>query len=168
MKKIISDMCLYWVYLAGIAVLLIVMMTVINIAAFSLDKLARLFDTNVYGLSGYEDVIRLLISCIILMFFPWAQLQKGHVSIEFFTNLLSTHALAIIDKIWLSVTLIVVIFLVVLMYFGLLESYHDGALSRILGIIEWPFYIPGIISLLLWIVVIIYQLFFEQREAIKG
>jgi hypothetical protein len=36
------------------------------------------------------------------------------------------------------------------MVLGLLETRADGALSRVLGWPEWPFYLPGIASLLLW------------------
>jgi len=163
MEATIRKICLYWVYLAGIMIIAIVLMTVLNITAFGLDKIARVFDSNVGGLPGYEDLVRLLISCIALMLFPWAQLEKGHIAIEFFTEKLSPHIQNFLDKIWLSVTLVLVGFLAVMMYLGMIESYNDGALSRILGWNEWPFYIPGIISLILWDIVLFYQVIVEKK-----
>lgn len=168
METIIKKICLYWVYLAGIMILIIVLSTVFNIAAFGLDKMARLFDLNVGGLPGYEDLVRLSISCIALMLFPWAQLEKGHVSVDFFTENLATHLQIILDKVWLIVTFVLVVFLSITMMLGLMESYDDNALSRILGWSEWPFYIPGIISLILWALVLFYQIFLEKRGHIDG
>jgi len=55
-----------------------------------------------------------------------------------------------------------------LMYLGLLESKDDGALSSILGWHEWPFYIPGIISLFLWAIVLIFQIFVHKGEKLNG
>ncbi len=168
MEATIRKICLYWLYVAGIMIIAIVLMTVLNITAFGLDKIARLFDYDVGGLPGYEDLVRLLISCISLMLFPWAQLERGHVSIEFFTDNLSTYTLIVLDRIWLSVTLILVIFLAITMCLGMMESYGDNQLSRILGWTQWPFYIPGIISLILWGVVLFYQILIEKRGHIHA
>lgn len=149
-------------------ILTIILVTVFNIAAFGLDKIARVYDLNVGGLPGYEDLVRLLISCIALMLFPWAQLEKGHVSVDFFTENLSTHLQVILDKIWLVATFVLVVFLGITMVLGLMESYGDNALSRILGWSEWPFYIPGILSLVLWGFVLFYQIFLEKKGHSNG
>ncbi len=163
MEKTLKKISLLWVYLAGIMIVLIVVMTVFNITSFSLDKIARMFDSNVGGLPGYEDLVRLLMSCIALMFFPWAGLEKTHIAIEFFTENFSKKNLIIIDKFWLIVTQILVIFLAIMMFLGMIESYEDGALSRILGWAEWPFYICGILSLILWSFVLFYQIVLEKE-----
>lgn len=168
MENLLRKVCLWWVYLSGVLLLLVVMTTVINITAFGLDKVARIFDSSVYGLSGYEDFVRLLISCIALMFFPWAQAQRGHVSVDFFAAKFSKKFQQTLDIFWLSCTLLLVIFLGVLMFLGLLESKADGALSSVLGWAEWPFYIPGIISLILWAAVLCFQIFVHKGEKLDG
>lgn len=163
MEKTLKRITLLWTYFAGIMLVLIVTMTVFNISSFSLDKIARIFDSNVGGLPGYEDLVRLLMSCIALMFFPWAQLEKVHISIEFFTDKFSKKNILMIDKLWLIVTFILVIFLAIMMFLGMMESYEDGALSRILGWSEWPFYICGILSLILWAFILFYQIVIEDK-----
>ncbi len=168
MEALIKKACLWWVYLSGVLLLVIVLVTVINISAFGLDRIARLFDMNVSGLSGYEDFVRLTISCIALMFFPWAQAQRGHIAVDFFANKFSTKLQQRLDMFWLGLTLILVMFLGVLMFYGMLESKEDGALSPILGWTEWPFYIPGVISLFLWTIVLAYQLFINKGEKLNG
>lgn len=164
----LKKLCLWWVYLAGILLFIVVTTTVINIAAFGLDKVARIFDSNVSALSGYEDLVRLLTSCIALMFFPWAQAQRGHVAVDFFANKFSPKVQQYFDMLWLSCTLVFVVFLTILMFMGMIESYEDGAVSTTLGWAEWPFYGPGIISLALWAVVLAFQIFLHKGGKIDG
>lgn len=168
MEALLRKTCLWWVYLSGVLLVIVVLTTVVNITAFGLDKVARIFDSNVAALSGYEDLVRLLISCIALMFFPWAQAKRGHVSVDFFAERFSPKFQQFLDIAWLSCTLILVIFLGVLMYLGMIESQDDGALSAILGWAEWPFYIPGIISLGLWALVLCFQIFIHKGGELDG
>lgn len=168
MEAKLRKICLWWVYLAGILLLITVLTTVVNITAFGLDKVARIFDSNVSALSGYEDLVRLLTSCIALMFFPWAQAQRGHVSVDFFANKFSDKWQHFFDILWLSCTLILVIFLGILMFMGMLESFDDGSVSSTLGWFEWPFYIPGVISLILWSFVLMFQIFLHKGGKLDG
>jgi TRAP-type C4-dicarboxylate transport system permease small subunit len=50
------------------------------------------------------------------------------------------------------------------MTLGLAETRADGALSPVLGWPEWPFYLPGIASLLLWAMVAVLQIFEGERD----
>jgi len=168
MEALLKKVCLWWVYLSGLLLLIVVITTVINISAFGLDKIARIFGSNVGALPGYEDFVKLLVSCIALMFFPWAQAERGHISVDFFANKFSSNWQKYLDILWLSLTLILVVFLGILMFLGMLESREDGALSSILGWIQWPFYIPGIISLFLWSLVLMYQIFINKGEKLNG
>lgn len=168
MESLLRKTCLWWVYLSGILVTIVVLTTVINIGAFGLDKVARIFDSNVSALSGYEDLVRLLTSCIALMFFPWAQAKRGHVSVDFFADKFPLRWQYILDILWLSCTLLLVVFLAILMYYGLIESFEDGAVSTTLGWVEWPFYIPGIISLFLWTLVLMFQIFLHRGGKLDG
>ena len=51
------------------------------------------------------------------------------------------------------------LFLAYWMRLGMIETQEDGALSRVLGWEEWPFYLPGIASLILWAVIALAQIF---------
>ena len=42
------------------------------------------------------------------------------------------------------------LFLAYWMFQGMVESRADNALSPVIGWPIWPFYIPGVVSLLLW------------------
>ncbi|MBO0333002.1 TRAP transporter small permease [Sneathiella sp. CAU 1612] len=147
-----------WALLAGVLTLLIVLATTINTAAFGADKIARLFGANVAGLAGYEDFVRLTISAVALMFFPYCQRRKGHVAVDLFADHFSVQIQQILEKIILVLTILLALFLAYWMSLGMISAYQDFASSPILGWPNWPFYIPGILSLVLWALVAAMQL----------
>ena len=61
-------------------------------------------------------------------------------------------------------TIALALFLAWWMALGLLETRADGTLSRVLGWPEWPFYAPGVLSLLLWAAVAACQLGEAARD----
>lgn len=168
MEAWIKKSCLFLVYVASFLLLVIVFVTVYNIGAFGLDRIARVYGYSIEGLPGYEDFIKLAISCVALMYFPWTQYKRGHVSVDFFSQKLSNKVQVALDKTWLFVTFCFVNFLALYMYKGMIESYEDGAVSSILEWSIWPFYIPGIISLVLWGIVLGYQILFQDRSKINA
>lgn len=147
-----------WALLAGILTLLIVLVTTINTATFGADKIARLFDANIAGLAGYEDFVRLAISAAALMFFPYCQRQKGHVAVDLFAEHFSTRTQYMLNSVTLILTTLLALFLAYWMTLGMISAYEDFASSPILGWPNWPFYVPGILSLILWAVVAAAQL----------
>lgn len=152
-----------WALLAGILTLLIVLVTTINAAAFGADKIARLFGANVAGLAGYEDFVRLAISAAALMFFPYCQHQKGHVAVDLFAEQFSERVQQMLEKVILILTVFLALFLAYWMTLGMISAFEDFASSPILGWPNWSFYIPGILSLILWALVAAMQLI-EKRK----
>ena len=58
-----------------------------------------------------------------------------------------------IDVISLLGMTLLVLFMLYWMVLGMAETQADRAVSRVLGWPEWPFYLPGLISLALWALV---------------
>jgi len=146
----LSRIAAHWAVLGGLILVAIVLVTSTNIALFGADRIAGLWGSDVAGLSGYEDFVRLAISSAGLMFFPWCQARRGHVAVDLFVELLPVRARRELDRLWLALSAALAVFLLDWMVTGMLETRSDGVLSPILGWPEWPFYIPGLISLALW------------------
>ncbi|PKQ13442.1 MAG: TRAP transporter small permease [Alphaproteobacteria bacterium HGW-Alphaproteobacteria-1] len=151
--------------LGGIILLVIVAVTTTNTTAFILDRIARTFGANVAGLPGYEDFVRLAISGAALMFFPYCQAHRGHVAVELFMDRLPQIIQRGFDKMWLLVTVAVALFLAWWMVFGLLEARSDTVVTSVLGWPTWPFYLPGVASMLLWALIAASQVFGGARDA---
>ena len=155
-----------WAILGGLVILLIVAVTSTNVGAFGIDRLARLFGTHFPALPGFEDFVRLAISCAALMFFPYCQSKRGHVFVDLFTKSMPAGVQRALDVLSLVLTIFLALFLAYWMTLGLLETRADHAVSRVLGWPEWPFYLPGIASLILWALVAVAQLF-DSPEPIR-
>ena len=153
-----------WALLGGGLLLLIVLVTSVNAAAFGLDKLARLFGANVAGLAGYEDFVRLTVSAAALMMFPFCQLKRGHVAVDIFVDMTPVPVQRGLDFLALLLLAFLAIFLAYWMVLGAAETRADGNLSPVLGWPEWPFFIPGIISLVLWAAVCFSQLGAQSHD----
>jgi TRAP-type C4-dicarboxylate transport system permease small subunit len=148
-----------WAVAGGLVILAMMLVTLVNVGAFALDRLARLFGANVGALPGYEDFVRLAVSCAALMFFPYCQLRRGHVAVDLFVSLFPRVVKRALDRLWLAAIVALALFLAYWMCLGMLETRADRALSPVLGWPEWPFYLPGVISLLLWALVAARQIF---------
>lgn len=159
MRKALEKLTAAWAVAGGVVLLVIVGVTVTNIGAFALDRVARVFGTNVSALPGYEDFVRLAIGAAVPMFLPWCQMQRGHLAVDLFLKKAPPAIDRFIDRVSLVLMAVAALFLAWFMIQGMMETRADNALSRVLGWQEWPFYIPGIVSLILWAAVSVYQLF---------
>ncbi len=162
MANLLEKLAAWWAVLGGVVLLAIAAVTVTNVGAFGLDKIARLFGATVSGLPGYEDFVRLAISGAALMLFPYCQFKRGHVAVDLFVNMTPRAVRRVLDAVSLIAMAALAAFLAYWMVLGLLETRADGALSRVLGWPEWPFYLPGIASLVLWAAIAAHQVFENQ------
>ena len=168
MRLYLGQAAMIWAILGGIVILLIVAVTTANVGAFAIDRVARYFGSTFPALPGYEDFVRLAISCAALMFFPYCQLNRGHVFVDLLASRMSPGVKRALDTITLTLTVFLAVFLAYWMVLGMFETRADKAVSRVLGWLEWPFYIPGIVSLLLWALIAIAQIFEPNNGADNG
>lgn len=138
-----------WALAGGVLLLAIVGVTTANIALFSAHRIAEIWGGSVTGLPGYEDFVRLAISCTALMCLPFCQHRRGHVAVDLLAGRLG-RAGPMLVRLWDALTALLAVFLAIWMVRGMAETRSDGVLSPILGWPEWPFYLPGVASLLLW------------------
>lgn len=148
----------WWAIAGGLVLLAIVLVTTANAGAFLGDRLARPWGGAVAALPGYEDFVRLAISGAALMFFPHAQACRGHVVVDIFAARLPAGLRLALDRLWLLVTVATALFLAWWMWFGMARAKADALVTGVLGWPDWPFYMPGIASLILWAAVAAVQL----------
>ncbi|WP_417684122.1 TRAP transporter small permease [Roseibium sp.] len=159
MYSLLQRVITLWALLGGVLVIAIVLVTAVNVGAFTLDFSLKPFGYYVPGLPGYEDFVRLAVSAAGLSFFPYCQMKRGHVAVDLFVQALPERLRMILDHLWLLLTVVLAIFLGYWMYEGMLETRSDGAMTAVLGWYEWPWYVPGIISMGLWALTALMQFF---------
>lgn len=150
MRRILQRITAGFALYGGIVLGVIVLATVVNVGGFTIDALVRPFGGSFPGLAGYEEVVQLLIGGGVLAFFPYCQLHWGHIAVDLFMERAPEPVRNAIDRLSLLATTLIALFLGVMMIEGCLESRRDGIVSSVLALPEWPFYIPGIVSVFLW------------------
>ncbi|WP_298611188.1 TRAP transporter small permease [uncultured Thiothrix sp.] len=161
MRNFLYRLADYFALGGGLIIMTIVFVTTANVSAFTLNRIASLFGGQVAGLSGYEDFVRLAMSAAALMFFPLAQVKHGHVAVDIFMNKAPAWLQRITEKCWSVLVLIMTLFLMGWMVVGMFEKQADHVVVGVLNWVEWPFYIPGILSLMLWAAIAFMQIFDE-------
>ena len=151
-----------WTIFAGGILLLITSITIVNIGGFSLNFIARFYDSSFPALSGYEDAVTLLIGIAVLSMFPYCQLCKGHIAVDFFTQNASPKFLDFIAKITNFLFFLTASFLTYSMVLGMLDAKNDSVITFVLGWKIWYFYLIGIFSSFLWVISSILTLLFPS------
>lgn len=159
MANALARLANWFAVAGGVILLIIVAVTTANTSAFILDRIAKLYGTDISGLPGYEDFVQLAISGAALMFFPYCQAHRGHVAVELFMERFPRAFQRLMDKAWLILTALVALFLAYWMFFGMLEARADEAVTSVLGWKVWPFYLPGIAAMALWALIAASQCF---------
>ncbi len=163
--RLLERLVSIWALLGGVILLVITVVTTLNVGANLVGRLSdALGGGHIEGLPGYEDFVRLVISCAALMFFPYCQMRRGHVAVTIFTDKMPLPVRRVIARIWPACIALLAVFLGYWMIEGMLETRADRAATAILGWTIWPFYIPGLISLALWAVVAAQQAVSEPQE----
>lgn len=150
MRAILEKIAAGWALAGGAVLLLIAGVTAVNAGAFLADRIARLGGGSISGLPGYEDFVRLAVSAAALMLIPYCQVRRGHVAVDLIFRRLPRYLRRVLHAVWDGVIAALAVFLAYWMTLGMVETRADHALSRVLGWPEWPFYAPGIVSLILW------------------
>ncbi len=153
MHRTLERVVLWWALAGGVGLLLIVGATAFNIGAFAADMVAKKFGGEVTAFPGYEDFVRLVVSAAVPMLFPYCQLRRGHVAVDLLVERMPRPVQRAIDALSLIGMTVLVLFLLYWMVIGMAETRADQAVSRVLEWPEWPFYLPGLVSLALWALV---------------
>ena len=141
-----------WALMGGALLLLIVVVTAINAAGFSLNTLARLAGGTVPGLPGYEDAVTLLVGAAALAMFPYCQLHGGHAVVDVFMQRAPRWANRFVFRLSGLLTIAVALGLAFMLVQGVAQLRADRVETAVLGWPVWPFAATAIASCLLWAV----------------
>lgn len=149
-SRVIERAALLWALFGGVCILLIAGMMVVNALATTADMLLRGAGLRVSGIYGSEEIALLLASVAALSFFPLCHLHGGHIAVGILVDgapAAVRDANALLGQ---CIALVSALFLAAWMALGTIEVWQDATTSGILGWPQWPFYVPGVVSLLLW------------------
>ena len=144
-------------YAAGVAILLMIMITVTDIVL-------RIFNT---GITGAYDMVRAFGTIAVTCALPYLTAVKGHIAIEFFYHKCTHFGRVILDTILRIASLIIFGILSVKIFQHGISLFKAGEIFPNLGLPV--FWIPFLISFncFLMMIVFIYHLVHPGKELIK-
>ncbi|KAA5604754.1 TRAP transporter small permease subunit [Roseospira marina] len=148
--RVLTPLAVGFALYGGVVLLVITAVTMLNVAGFALDAVARPFGGRVPGVSGYEEVVALLVGGATLSFLPWCQLRWGHVTVDLFTRRAPRRLVAAVDRLALVLTAALAFGLALSMAVGMAQMRTDGVVTGVRAWPEWPFWGPGVAGLALW------------------
>lgn len=149
-KNLLISLIHIWALLGGALLLVIVLITAVNAAGFTADAIAQIWGSRVSGLPGYEDAVQMLVGVAGLMMFPYAQLHRGHASVDVVMQRApdwANRAVAIVSGIVLGLLLLWMSWMLIQ---GTLQVRSDRVETTVLGWPVWVFMPFAVVSCLLW------------------
>jgi len=137
--KLIDRAAILLALAGGCVLLLIIAVSVTNSGLFMADRVAGLWDSNIHGLSGYEDFVGLATGTAMVLMLPYCQIRHGHIAVEILAQRLPVMVNHWLGVVWLIIMAITALGLGTALLFGLIELRDDMAVSRVLG---WPCHQP--------------------------
>lgn len=148
--KPLERLITFWALFGGFLLLLIVVITAINAAGFSLNAIAKLFGNNFPGLPGYEDAVTLFVGVAALAMFPYCQYHSGHAVVDVFMQNAPSWLNAFIRYLSALLTIVLAVFFAYMLWQGVVQLSNDNVETTVLGWPVWPFAASAVVSCLLW------------------
>ena len=150
LRIVLGRIAAAWALLGGAVLMVIVLATTLNVGSLAVARVLAPLGIQPAGVAGYDDLVRLLVSAAALMLFPYCQAQRGHVAVDLLFNRFPARLQRRLDTLWLLAMAAVAAFLFYWMVQGMLDARSFGTVAAVLGWSEWPFYLPGLLSVALW------------------
>lgn len=139
--------------LGGFCILAIAGLMSFNALLAGLDRGLGGFSPGIAGVYGTEEIVSLLASVAALTFFPFCHLCSGHIAVGVVMDLAPARIRRVNALLAHLLACGTALFLGWWMALGTVEAYRDRAMTSLHGLPQWPFYLPGVISMALWAVV---------------
>ncbi len=152
-----------WLAIAGGAVLVaITVMTVLSISG-------RAFIWAGLGpVPGDFELVEAGTGFAVFAFLPWCQLNRGHATVDLFTNFLSPAANRVLDLLWEVVLGLVTILVAWRLWVGMLEKRSYGETTFILQFPIWWGMALCAVATIVGVIVAVYMVVMRVREVAAG
>jgi hypothetical protein len=152
-----------WLAIAGGLVLLaITVMTVLSIGG-------RAFIWAGLGpVPGDFELVEAGTGFAVFAFLPWCQLNRGHATVDLFTNFLPNSANRVLDLLWEIVLGLGTILIAWRLWVGMLEKREYGETTFILQFPIWWGMALCAVATIVGVVVALYMIVMRVREVASG
>lgn len=148
--------------IGGLALVAITVITVVSITGRGLGAF------GLKPIPGDFELVEAGTAFAIFAFLPWAQLNRGHATVDVFTSFLSARANRIIDVISELVMTAVIILIAVQLWHGMWDKVRYGETTFILQFPVWWGFAAAMVAATIGVIVSLYVLVARVQELRQG
>lgn len=146
----------------GVALVVITVITVVSITG-------RAFVKQGFGpIPGDFELVEAGVGFAIFAFLPWCQLNRGHATVDLFTNFLSDGANRFIDVVSEVVMSAVIILIAWRLWLGMNDKMRYGETTFILQFPVWWAFAACMVAAAIAVLVSLYVTGVRIRDLVKG
>lgn len=162
MARLVHAIARYLAIAGGLAMIAVVIMTGISITGRALSR---------YGLGpipGDFEILQAATGFAVFAFLPWCQLNRGHATVDIFTNFLSAGFNRVIDFVTEALLLVVTTVIAWRLWVGMVEKFNNGESTFILQFPVWWGYAASMVPAIGAVVIGVYMVVMRAREIAAG
>jgi TRAP-type C4-dicarboxylate transport system permease small subunit len=146
----------------GLVLVAITILTVISVIGRFLNRM------GLGPVPGDFEMVEAGTGFAVFAFLPWCQLNRGHASVDLFTNMMSAGANRVIEVLVELLMTAVVILIAWRLWAGFVDKFNNGETTFILQFPLWWAYAPCIAAAAVGVLVSVYVLVMRAVELRSG
>jgi len=162
LSSIVHALAKWLAIIGGLFLVAITVMTVVSIVGRSL------IFAGLGPVPGDFELVEAGTGFAVFAFLPWCQLNRGHASVDLFTNYLPPAANRVLDLLWEIVLGFVTFLIAWRLWIGMLEKRDYGEITFILQIPIWWGMALCAVATVVGVLVAAYMIVIRAMEVVQG
>lgn len=162
LSSIVHALAKWLAIIGGLFLVAITVMTVVSIVGRSL------IFAGLGPVPGDFELVEAGTGFAVFAFLPWCQLNRGHASVDLFTNYLPPAANRVLDLLWEIVLGFVTFLIAWRLWIGMLEKRDYGEITFILQIPIWWGMALCAVATVVGVLVAAYMIVIRAMEVAQG
>ncbi len=162
LSSIVHALAKWLAIIGGLFLVAITVMTVVSIVGRSL------IFAGLGPVPGDFELVEAGTGFAVFAFLPWCQLNRGHASVDLFTNYLPPAANRVLDLLWEIVLGFVTFLIAWRLWIGMLEKRDYGEITFILQIPIWWGMALCAVATVVGALVAAYMIVIRAMEVVQG
>ncbi|MGE0502920.1 MAG: TRAP transporter small permease [Rhizobiaceae bacterium] len=162
LPRLVSGLARWLAMLGGFVLVALAILTCLSIV----DRAVYAIDIGLAKI--VYELIEAGVGFAVFAFLPWCQLNRGHATVDLFTNILSAGANRVIDLLSEILMLVCIGLIAWRLWVGTLDKYGYGETTFILEMPLWWAYAACMAAAAVAVVVAVFMVLVRFREVMLG
>ncbi len=180
MRNLVELLSRYMALVGGLTLTVLILLTCVSILGRGLNTFGHasflvslspgfaewLIGTGVGPINGDFELVEAGIAFSIFAFLPYAQLFRGHATVDIFTNVLPRKVQRMIGAFWEVIFTLVIFLITWRLYEGMMSKFNNGQTTFLLEFPIWWAYAASVVAAIVASFVAVYSCYAAIHEMI--